>query len=340
MPWIGPALGIGGSLISGAFGGAKDPGPSASQQNSRYDALNQAGRYNDAFYGDNWRGGSGPSSAGAWDWINAGDPTNFSNFRYGGPARSGGASASGGGVPGSPAGGAPSGGGGGSLYGGNTPYGTLPILQQLQLASQAGQTENNRSLQDFNQGSESAYRQAQQFGTGQQAVINSDAAKSLSNANARSSALLNRSGLGGSTLATDAIGANAAGNFREKARATADLADRATGLKIQQRNQATSGRAALSGQINSSNQNLRMMPINGQLNAMSSPIANPFSVQGGQAPATAQNGMLNSLGNTTSQLGGLYLAQSLYGGGGGGSSGGGGAGGYGSWGGRARLMGG
>lgn len=298
------ALALGGSALSGLFGGAKDPGPSEVHQNSREDALNQMARYYDSFYGSNWRKAWGPGygDGGSADLISGRGGDKFSRYNYA-PQGAGGAGAAGGGT------GAAS---GNPLYGGNTPYGTAPILQQLYAAQAAGLGENQRAMNDFNTGSEQGYREAAKYGTGQNAVIEGDAALALKNANALSQARLNGMGLGGSTIATDAMGANATGNLRELTRAKADLADRATGLRLQQRNQSTAGRAALSQGLNQSNQNLRMMPIQGQLNAMGSPITNPYSVTGGAAPATAQNSLLSSLGNTASQLGGLYLANSLY----------------------------
>lgn len=302
MPWIGPALGVGGSLLSGAFGGAKDPGPSGASQTSAKRALNQSDRYNDAYWGSNWRG-SLQGDSGINQQVDGGDGTQRSQFRYGSGGTGGNLAAA------------------ASLYGGTTPYGTMPIHQQLVNASGQGINENNQTLADYNQGAEQGYREAQKYGTGQNAVIESDASKSLAGANAATLARMQAMGLGGSTLTTDAMGANAAGNFRELSRAKANVADQATGMKLQQRNTATAGRAALSQGINSSNQNLRMMPIQGDLNAIGNQVVNPFSAQGGSAPATAQNGILNSLGGTASQLGGLYLAKSLYGGSGSGAGG-------------------
>lgn len=309
------ALSLGGSALSGLFGGARDPGPSNVLQNSRADALAQSGRYLSAFYGSNYRGGEGPASAGSWDWINGGDPSNFSNFRYGdGTNGRAGTTAAGNG---------PGAGGAGStgLYGGTTPFGNAPILQQMESASTAGQREGQNSLNDFNSGSEQAYRQAQNFGTGQAAVTRQNAALALKNANAQSLARLNGSGLGGSSIASDQLGANSASNTLGLNTALANLNDQATGMKIQQRNQSTAGRAALQGQIGARNDALRMMPIQGQLGALGSPVANPFSVQGGSAPVNSSNQMLTNLGNTGSQLGGMYLANSLYNQGGGGSQG-------------------
>lgn len=299
----GIGLALGGSALSGLFGGSKDPGPSQALQNSREDALNQMARYYDSFYGSNWRKAWGPGygDGGSADLIAGKGGDKFSRFNY--APQGAGATAAGAGGGGA---------GNSQLYGGNTPYGTAPILHQLYGAQTAGLGENARTLNDYNTGAEQGYREAARFGTGQNAVIEGDAARALKNANAMSMARLNGMGLGGSTIATDALGANSAGNLRELTRAKADLADRATGLRLQQRNQATAGRAALQQGLNASNQNLRMMPIQGQLNAMGSPITNPYSVQGGSAPAGAQNSLLSSLGNTASQLGGLFLANSLY----------------------------
>jgi hypothetical protein len=313
MPWIGPAIGATGSLLSGAFGGAKDPGPSSVLQNSRADALTQSQRYLDAFYGSNWRQAQGPSYGqnGAYQQINgdsnSGNLTSNYNYTPGGRSGSGGQSAA-------AAGGSGGYGGVGNpqLAGGNTPFGNAPILQQIQGASNAGIGENAGVLNNFNQGAEQGYRTAQNFGTGQNAVIESDAAKSLKDANAASLARLNGMGLGGSTIATDEMGANSAGNFRELARAKANLADQATGLKLNQINSATSGRAALQQSLNASNQNLRMNPINAQINTLGNSVVNPFAVGGGQAPGVAQNSTLGSLGNSLSQFGGLYTANNLY----------------------------
>ena len=270
MTMLPLALAFGGSALSGLFGGSRDPGPSNVLQNSRADALRQSSRYLDAFYGSNWRGGQSTNfgSEGSQDMIDHGDGTAFAQFRYGqGKGTYGGRE-----------------GGASSLQGGATPFGNAPILQQIYGATGQGLAENQRTLNDVNQGSEQGYREAARFGTGQNKVIEGDAALALKNANALSQARLNGMGLGGSTIATDAMGANSAGNLRELTRAKADLADRATGLRLQQRNQATAGRAALSQGLNSSNQQLRMMPIQGQLNAMGSPITSPYSVQGGSAP--------------------------------------------------------
>ena len=256
-------LALGGSVLSSLFGGGKDPGPSNVLQNSRADALRQSARYLDAFFGSNWRGGWAGDS-GEQDVIDHGDSSKFSKFRWGQTSATN--------PDGTFAKGASEGGSTGSLWGGTTPFGNAPILQQIYGATNAGLGENARTLNDYNQGAEAGYREATRFGTGQKAVIESDAAKSLKDANALTMARLNGMGLGGSTIATDAMGANAAGNLRELSRAKANLADQATGLRLQQRNQATAGRAALQQSLNASNQNLRMTPIQAQLNTMGSGI--------------------------------------------------------------------
>lgn len=300
---LGIGLSVGGSALSGLFGGSNDPGPSGASQTSAKRALNQADLYRDAFYGDNWRS-SLLGDSGINQQVDHGSGAGRAAFRYGNAASAAGGSGTG----------AAGGAGGNSRYGGQTPYGNLPILQQLYAAQAAGLGENSRTMNDFNTGAEQGYREAARYGTGQNAVIENDAARALKNANAISQARLNGMGLGGSTIATDALGANATGNLREMTRAKADLADRATGMKLQQRNTATAGRAALSQGLNASNQNLRMMPIQGQLSAIGGQVTNPFSAQGGSAPVQSQNSLLSGLGNTASQLGGLYLANSLYGG--------------------------
>lgn len=287
---LGGALAGGGSLISGLFGGSKQGGIPKITNLSREDAFRQQNRYLDAFYGSNWR--AGLADDGTHQSVKNGDLTQARNFRYGGGTGQGGANAR-------------------SLRGGTTPFGNLPILQQLYGASGQGLNANAQTLNDYNRGQEGAYREAQKFGTGMNAVIESDAKKSLADANARSLARLQGSGLGGSTLAVDALGANAAGNVREMARAKANLANQATGLRLQQRNQATTGRAALQTQLNQSNNALRMVPIQAQLNTLGSPIVNPGSINYQQAPQQ-QNNLGQTIGDTLGQLGGLYLGNSLY----------------------------
>lgn len=299
MTMLPLALAFGGSALSGLFGGGGDPGPSGVLQNSRKDVLGQSDRFLDAFYGQNWRN-SLYGDPGINAQIDGGDGTVRAGFRYGQGAGGAGTTS-------------------GSRAGGATPFGNAPILSQMYAASRAGIGENARTLNDYNQGAEAGYREAAQYGTGQNAVIESDANKSLQDANAISLARLNGMGLGGSTIATDAMGANASSNLREKSRAKANVADQATGLRLQQRNQATTGRAALQSSLNSSNQNLRMMPIQGQLGALGSNVVNPYSVSGGSAPQGPQNGALANVGNLASNLGGLWLANSLYNGAGSGT---------------------
>lgn len=291
---FGGLLAGGGSALSGAFGGNKNPGPSKTLQLSREGAFNQANNYKDAFYGTNWRKGLGPNEEATAQSIKSGDLTLAKNVTYPGGRGGRGGNA------------------GGSLYGGSTPYGTAPILQQLYGASNAGLREGQQSLNDYNAGSEQAYRLAAQYGTGQNKVIEADAAKALKDANAMTMARAQRSGLGGSSYATDMLGANAAGNLREMMRAKSESADRATGLKLQQRNQANTGRAALQQQVYGRNDQMRMLPIQGQLNTLNSRIVNPVSIEGGSAPEQPQNGMLAQLGNTAGTLGGLFLAKGLY----------------------------
>lgn len=306
---LGSLLGLGGSALSGLFGGSRDTGTPEAQKWIGIQNDDRANRYLDAFYGSNHRKSANPAygSGSVTDYYfpQAGAADRFSNFNY----TPGGASGQGA---------AGSGTGGGAtgrnnpLWGGNTPYGNLPILQQLMLASQAGMQEGQGSLNDFERGSEQGYREAARYGTGQNQVIDEDYRKSLKDANAVSLARLNGMGLGGSTIATDAMGANATGANRERARAKADLAQRATGFKLDQRNKQTSGRAALQQQVYGRNDQLRMLPIQGQLNALSSQTMNT-GLPNGSSGSAPQNSLLASLGGTASQMGGLLLAKQLYG---------------------------
>jgi hypothetical protein len=292
-------------FLDGLFGGGGgDPGPSQVNLQSRADALNQSDRLLAAYYGSNYRKalgsnyGSMGTSAGETSKRGWGDT--YAKYNY--------APQTGAGAAGGAAGGSGSG-GNSELYGGNTPFGTMPIYQQQLAAMQAGLGENARTLTDYNQGAEGAMREAQQFGTGQNAVIESDAAKALKDANAATQARLQGMGLGGSTITTDALGANAAGNIRELMRAKANLAQQATGLRLQQRNTNTAGRANLQQSLSASNQNLRDYPIRSQLAVLGSPVANPFSVQGGTAPAKTSG--LGGVGSLLGTVGGFALGGPL-----------------------------
>ncbi len=112
-------------------------------------------------------------------------------------------------------------------------------------------------------------------------------------------------GLGGSTITTDALGANSAGNLRELARAKANLAQQATGLKLQQRNTNVQGRANLQNSLNQNNQYLRNLPIQSQLQVLMSGVNNPFSPTGGTT-TPGQSGV-SGFGSLLGELGGFAL---------------------------------
>lgn len=313
MPAIwGGAIAAGGSLLSGAFGGSKDPGPSAALQNSRADVDEQRSRLLDAFYGTNYRKSYNNAQYGGDGWGNAvagkaGAGAQIANFNYapGGAGGAGGSAANGSGASGQ--------------WGGNTPYGNAPILQQIMQASQQGISADQGAMANYGGAitrlGESGYRTAQQYGTGQNAVIDADSAKSLKDANALTQARMLSSGLGGSTLTTDEMGSNAAGNIREKLRAKAAVAQQASGMKINQRNTQAQQQQGLSALYNTfadrANQ-LRNAPINAQLQVLNSGVVNPFSVQGGSGPVGSTNGALGSLGNTLGTVGGSMLGRNLY----------------------------
>lgn len=282
-------------FLSDLFGGGQgDPGLSTGAKSANAQSWDQTSRLLDAFYGSNYRKSYGSNygsrGTGAEETSKAGWGDTFARFNYSPQSGSG---------TGGAAGGSASTGGNTGLWGGNTPYGNAPILQQIMQAATQGIGENQRTLSDYNRGAEGAIRTAQKYGTGQNAVIDADSAKALADANAITLARMNASGLGGSTLTNDQMGANAAGNIREKLRAKADLADRATGVKLQQKNIANQGRAGLQTAMNASSQALRMSPIEAQLRVLQGQVVNPFSPSTQSAPqdTSALSGLGSVLGS-------------------------------------------
>lgn len=333
---IGGALAGGGSLLGGLFGGRDNAG-SEYIRNSNVWSVAQANALKDAFFGSNWRKAANASAYGpegsrqsVWgeQGMHSSDP--MSQFNY---SRRDGTSGMSPGALARAAGGsggyssAPAGVGNPELYGGNTPYGTLPILQQIEQASQSGLDSDqaelgrfDRETNDIDRLGESQYKEAARYGTGQEKVIRGDAAKALTGANRLSIARATSMGLGGSTTTLDELGANSAGNFREMERALANNAQAASGMKIQARQNQTSNKLQRSGQRESlytttadrANQ-FRMAPINATLGVLGSSTANPNYASAGGAPQS-QPSLGASLGNTASSLGGLFLAKGLFGG--------------------------
>lgn len=290
---FGGALSLGGGLLSG-LGGGESRRESRTVKNARADTRMQANRLLDAFYGSNWRGSIGATGEREQtdhEW----DINKVRDFRYPGQAGAGRGP-----------------GGRSALWGGTTPFGNAPILQQLLGVSGQGQREIAKAQQDYEREQEGAMRDVAKYGTGQAAIIDADAAKALRDAQAVAMARLQGSGLGGSTLASDALGSISANNLREKARAKANLADRATGMKVQQRNTRAGGRAALQQWGTQANSQMRMLPIQAQMDVLNSRVANPFTPSLAEPQAQQNSTLANTLGNAAGALGGIYLAKSLY----------------------------
>lgn len=189
-----------------------------------------------------------------------------------------------------------------------------PAMQQLMELADQSQASDSQALATYERDMDRTVREATKYGTEQTRVVNDAAALALKNANATSIARMNRMGLGGSTLLTDAMGANAASIERGRAANAADIAGRATGLKIDTIANRARGRASLYDTFASRNNNLRTGIANTKL-SLAGQDAGIFTGQPVfQTGANSGVGTaLTSLGNTAGTIGGVLLAKDLYG---------------------------
>lgn len=294
---------IGASALSGFLGGNKKPGLDNSVYEERAGAQGQSNRLLDSFYGSNYRAGEPGAWAADWEAVKHGNAGPTGAFRYGSPNGVGG--------PGSFS--------ASSLYGGTTPFGNKPILQQIQEAAQQGISMDQLYMGDFDRESQGINREAQKYGTGREAVIRGDADRALKDAQAQILARSAGSGLGGSTVEAGSLSGAASDNFRERERALTDQAEKATGFKVQTRQRQQGARAALYDSFSGRGNALRMAAPNAQLSVLQSPVANPWSGVTGspiaQGPSPLQQGLQSGI-NTFGLLGGQHLASNLYGNGG------------------------
>ncbi len=166
----------------------------------------------------------------------------------------------------------------------------MSILGSLAGISNYGEAEGNRIRGDYGRDSArlgalatEAEGMARNWGQGRGQIIRQDSADDLRNRNDVSRAALAASGFGNSTAVGNQLGANAESVGRNRDRALQDLSeaqiDRQLGTRTQRlsvEGGRASGRTGLDLSVLNSNLGLRRAPIDTELQAGMSSIANPW----------------------------------------------------------------
>lgn len=184
---------------------------------------------------------------------------------------------------------------------------------------QQGYNAYNRDTAGLQQQTNGLQAIAANYGRDRNAVIDADSKRMLDQLNGQSMARLNASGLGGSTLTTQALAGNTQGVFRESQRAKADAADQKAGMQLSAGRTAldtsanrAAGRSDLYNALMGQRLNLRMMPLTTRVNALSGgPLATPYR-DDGAGIINNSGGLGNTLaglGNAAAGLGGFFMTR-------------------------------
>lgn len=160
---------------------------------------------------------------------------------------------------------------------------------------------------------------ARSWGAGRGAIIRDDFSRSLSDANRRGDAALAAGGFNSPTVRAGQYAGNAAAIGREEQRALQDLSesqiDRQLGARTQRLNVEggrESGRTGLMMNLLNQNLGLRRAPIDVELGAAQSSIANPWLGQNATSYFPGQSGLgggLNMIGGGAAGYGAYQLGQ-------------------------------
>lgn len=163
------------------------------------------------------------------------------------------------------------------------------------------------------------------WGQGRDAIIDQDAKRALTSANQAAQARLAASGLGGSTLTTQAMAGNAERINQNVNRAKQDVSegriDRQLGAgntALNLASQRASGRVGLQNIFNERNLGLAMRPVDSRLSLLTGGGLNPYSAGNIPNYQPAQSGIgsaIGSIGNTAAGLGSMLFTRDLLGGG-------------------------
>lgn len=167
------------------------------------------------------------------------------------------------------------------------------------------------------------------YGRNRDAIIRNDSADSLNRANGLAAGRLAASGIGSSTIASSAFGDIERRNQNDTQRALQDSADASIDRQISANDSQTGreyGRDAIRTQLGQQSlgdrYRYRTAPLTLAMQAMQSPIINPYLGQSaGNSAGAGVSGLgsaLNGVGNTLSLLGAQQYASQNNGGGGGG----------------------
>jgi hypothetical protein len=187
-----------------------------------------------------------------------------------------------------------------------------PAMQQLAEMADQSDRFDAQTLTGYERDADQVVREATKYGTDQTKVVNDAAGLALKNANAKTMARLNSMGMGGSTILTDAMGANAGTIERGRAANVADIAGRATGYKTQALTQRAGGRSALRSSMLDRRNSLRGGIANTKLDLANNAARIWTGTNIPQPPGVSGLGSaLAGGGNALGSIGGVLLGKAL-----------------------------